>query len=430
MTINRTIALLTTILLSLAIQSSYACSMYKITVNGKTMVGCNEDAWRTTSTICFKNAKHLKEFGIAYTGSRQVSGNRIAPQSGMNEAGLTFSRLASYHPVQPNPFKDRLPIIDEVKYLEEILHKCATVREVKNHIEQYDHSIFIDDVYLYIDKSGNYLIVEPYTLTVGNDANYVLANFCPSITNNETARNQERFRNGQDYLKNHQAVASLSFCKSLSDTMHVCRSRNGDGTLLTSIWNPENGSVNLFFYHEYDTTVQFNLKEELLLGDRSLYVPDLFPENPEFNRLIEYKTPFNVVEMRLTLVGIGAILTLFSFLLLINAIRKKGVTIKGVFPLILMNLILIAYMFVLATNIGVYYFDAPYTFNGFSWITLSSYTPFILLLAFFPFTSYSVKHLQSVHLNSWIKTILVSNNLIFLILLFGFGYWGLFSFWN
>ncbi|KAA3631694.1 MAG: hypothetical protein DWQ02_16085, partial [Bacteroidetes bacterium] len=79
-----------------------ACSMYKITADGKTMVGCNEDAWRTTSKIWFENAETPNEYGAGFTGSRQVSGNRTAPQSGMNEVGLTFARLVAYYPKQDN----------------------------------------------------------------------------------------------------------------------------------------------------------------------------------------------------------------------------------------------------------------------------------------------------------------------------------------
>ncbi len=47
-----------------------------------------------------------------------------------------------------------------------------------------------EGVYRYdsIDSLGDYLIVEPYNLIEGNSPNYVLANFCPSITDNEQAR--------------------------------------------------------------------------------------------------------------------------------------------------------------------------------------------------------------------------------------------------
>ncbi|MBL0084410.1 MAG: hypothetical protein IPP37_19145 [Saprospiraceae bacterium] len=82
------------ILLSL-VQSAWACSGYKITVGDKTIVGCNEDAWRATPHIWFENTGR---FGAAFTGSRFDGPHGYAPQAGMNEAGLAFERLASYHP--------------------------------------------------------------------------------------------------------------------------------------------------------------------------------------------------------------------------------------------------------------------------------------------------------------------------------------------
>ena len=158
--------------------------MYKLTADGKTMVGCNYDTWNTSPKIWFENANNPNEYGVAINGARAVSTKRTAPNSGMNEVGLVFARLASYYPKQNNPFPNRIKISDEVDYLSEILHKCATIEEVKKYIEQYDHSKFIEGVFLYIDSTGKYLIVEPYDLIVGDDPSYILSNFCPSITDN------------------------------------------------------------------------------------------------------------------------------------------------------------------------------------------------------------------------------------------------------
>ena len=395
------------------------------------MVGCNEDAWRTTSRIWFENAKEQNEYGAAFTGSRRVGNNRTAPQSGMNEVGLTFSRLVGYYPKQENPFTYRKIITDEVDYLTDILHKCATITEVKQYIEQYDHSIFIDDVYLYIDSTGQYLIVEPYNLIEGNDPYYVLSNFCPSITDKEQARKLERYRNGEDFLKTHELKTSLSFCRALSDTMHVSRSRNGDGTLLTSVWDTKDGLVNLYFYHDYEKTVQFNLAEELAKGDRIIDIPGLFPNNPKYERLKSYRTPFNTAGLRVLLVLLGGILTIYSFLLGLSLIRKHNdKSVKTILFIASTNLVLTAYLFVLATNISIYYFDAPYKHYSSNLISASSYTPFLLLLIFFPLTAFTLKQFKSVNTKNWFKALLVSNNLIYLLLLVSFGYWGLFSIWN
>ena len=98
--INSIQPLILAVFLTFSIPLANACSMYKTTHDGKTMVGCNEDAWRTTSRIWFENAKTVNEYGACFTGSRKVGANRFAPQSGMNEVGLVFSRLVAHSPIQ------------------------------------------------------------------------------------------------------------------------------------------------------------------------------------------------------------------------------------------------------------------------------------------------------------------------------------------
>jgi hypothetical protein len=436
MKINKShIILLIALALTICQSKVKACSMYKITVDGKTMVGCNHDAWLTTPKIWFENAKQPNEYGAVFTGSRDVSPNRITPQSGMNIAGLAFSRLASYYPAQINPFSNRLKITNEADYLSEILLKCATVKDVKKHIEQYDYSFFINDVFIYIDSLGDYLIVEPYSLIEGDNPNYVLANFCPSITENEQARKLERYRNGEDFLKTHEAIASLDFCTTLSDTMSVCRSRNGDGTLITSIFDTKEKTASIYFYHNFDTVMQFSLTDELAKGDYVKSLSELFPHNSDFERLINFKTPSNTVELRFLLVLLAGLLALFSFALVISLLQKNKSNFVSPKPVAvavisLLNLILIAYIFVLTTNQSIFYFDVPYKHYSSSLISASSYTPFLLLLSFVPILVYSLNRLKSNQTRFWIKVILVSNNLAYSILIIAFGYWGLYEFWN
>ena len=406
--------------------------MYKITVDGKTMVGCNEDAWRTDSRIWFENAKAENEYGAAFTGSRQVTLHQFAPQSGMNEAGLVFSRLASFHPEILNAQTGRKKIDNEVKFLSDIMHKCATVEEVADFVSQYDHSIFIDDVFIYIDSSGRYLVVEPYRLINGDDNNYVLSNFCPSITDLEVARKLDRYRAGEDFLKLHPAEASLLYCTALSDTMHVCRDRNGDGTLLTSIWDIENGIVNLFFYHSFDTSVQFTLAEELSKGDHMMDIVDLFPTNREFERLANYVTPFNTPFIRVLLAGLGALLSILAFVYgLVFMMRRSGHN-TSVLLLVFsaLNLILTFYFFVLATHVNIYYFNAPYSHYDSDLITLSSFTPFLILLGTILLLPYIMGMLRNKWGLGWTRSLLAGNAFIYVISICGFAYWGLFNFWN
>lgn len=425
------------ILLLLAFQLSSlkleACSMYKITAQGKTVVGCNHDAWFTTPKIWFEQALTPEQFGAAFTGAREVSGGRTTPQSGMNTAGLVFSRLSSYYPEKTNPFKDRLAIADEADYLKEILHQCASIQEVRKYIEAYDHSFFLNDVFIYIDSSGAYLIVEPYEMIEGQDPNYVLANFCPSITDKSQARKLARYRNGEDFINAASVNTSLAYCTALSDTMSVCRTRNGDGTLITSIWDTEKKAVNLYFYHDYDTVLSFDLEQELARGDHSFDLPELFPANANFEKLIAYKTPFNTIGLRILMVLIAGLLAFNALALVLSKLwGKKRASLPGSLVLLfgLFHLLLIFYLGVLLTNKSIFYFDAPYQHYSSDLISASAYIPVLVLGLLLPISLYTRKRLLLKETKLWLKGLMLSNTLVYLLLVLGFAYWGLYQFWN
>jgi hypothetical protein len=401
-----------------------SCSMYKVTKNGKTMVGCNEDAWRTTSHIWFEVGQN-NQYGAAFTGSRWDGENGYAPQSGMNEHGLVFSRLASYHPkLITSKFNNRIQITNPTRYLKDILHSCKTVEEVKKYIEKYDQRYFIEDVFIYIEQSGKYIIVEPYKILSGNDAKYVLSNFCPSITPKSAANKLERYKKGTSFLTS-KIETDLDFCRKLSDTMHVCREKIGDGTLLTSIWDSTNGVVNLYFYHQYDQTVQFNLTKELAKGNHILKIDTLFPKNAEFEKLASYQTPQNNDTIRALLMISGLFFALCSVYFLIHFIanRKKDKFNALKILVVPFGLLLFYYMLVLCTNIAIFYFPAPYTSPTSIFVSGTSYIPYILVLLILPslWANYRLMHEK---LWSRFALVMISMLNVLVVLLIGFFvYW-------
>lgn len=402
--------------------SSAACSGYKVTVGGKTVVGINEDAWRLTPHIWFETAKGNQKYGAAFTGSRQ-DGKGYAPQAGMNEVGLAFERLASYHPMQEK-LPHGLPITHPSQYLKDILHTCKTVEEVRDYISQYDYSYFIEDVFMYVDQSGKYLIVEPYTLTIGSEATYVVSNFCPSITSEEKASQLARYRNGVDFLKK-DSDSTLAFFTALSDTMHVCREKIGDGTLLSSIWDLENGTVHLYFYHDFSQSVKFQLFEELKKGDHLIAIDTLFPRNAEFEALRHFKTPKNSRPIGLFIVSAAVFFLFTSLFFLVKFFRRKKQEKFAWVPLALvaLNGILFYYMVVLSGSINKFYFPAPYKDPGSIAVTLSSYIPFLLLILIVPFLLLNYRIVKE---KSWsmLSQVLITLHALVQIMLIGlFVYW-------
>ena len=404
----------------LGLNQLLACSGYKITLGNKTILGCNEDAWRLTSRLWFENSTDKTKFGAAFTGSRFDGENGFAPQAGMNEMGLAFERLASFHPKLRKKSGEK-EIINPTLYLKNILHECKNVDEVKAYIEKFDFSYFIEDVFLYVDQSGKYLVVEPYSIIPGNDAKYVISNFCPSITSSEKANSLNRYRNGVSFL-NNKLDTSLEFCRALSDTMHVCRSKIGDGTLLTSIWDLKDGFFNLYFYHDYAHTIRFNLKEELNKGNHIVAIDTLFPVNTEFEKLAAFQIPKNNIKMAIFMLFCAG-LFLFSFVyLLIQFIRKSNLTwVEKI--LIPLSLLMCYYLYVLSGSINVYYFDAPYYDPSSYLISISSYFPFLLLILIVPIIIWTFDIVKNKRRNRFTNSLLLINSLAYLGLIGLFYYW-------
>lgn len=421
----KSIKIIFTVIFLLSINIGNTCSMYKVTKNGKTMVGCNHDAWFTTPHIWFEIGSLNSPYGAAFTGARYDGKNGYAPQSGMNEYGLVFSRLSSYHPkIKNSVIESRLKITNPTFYLKDILHNCKTVAEVKAYIEKYDQSFFIEDVFIYIEKSGNYIIVEPYKIIEGNNPTYVLSNFCPSITSEEDAKKQVRYKKGVDFLK-EKYEANIEFCKNVSDSMHVCREKIGDGTLLTSIWDNTNGTVNLYFYHKYDKTIQFNIKEELAKGNHILKIDSLFPKNTEFEKLASYQIPQNNDTLRLFLVFCGLFFFMSSFYFFMNYIKNRKTENFNSIKLLLipLGLILFYYMYVLSTNMNIFYFASPYKSSFSTLVSLTSYLPYVLLVLIIPLIKFNLKLIKEKLWNSFALIILSLNSLLYLILIGFFVYW-------
>jgi hypothetical protein len=418
---------LTTSLLFLLVHNVFACSMYKVTFGGKTMVGCNEDAWRSTSRIWFETADSVYKYGAAFTGSRLDGANGCAPQSGMNEYGLAYSRLATATPTTGiKQFSARKKITNPTLYLKQILHNCKNIEEVKTYISSYDQSYFLEDVFIYIEKSGKYLIVEPYTFIEGNDAKYVLSNFCPSIAKPAYTSKLQRYNNGTTFLQN-KLDSTLEFCTALSDTMHVCRNKIGDGTLLTSIWDTKNGRVNLFFYHNYKTSISFDISQELSKGNHCIKIPELFPENKEFKTLASYKIPMNNIWMMATILGIAFFFFCSTIYFSVSALQNKSSFMNQKLLLIFLGPLLIYYIYILATNLNLFYFDAPYKDYKFTILNIMAYVPFLLLALIIPICIANKKIIQDKNWNFLSKCIFTGNTFTYIILLALFGYWRLFG---
>jgi len=245
----------------------FACTMFKITEDGKTIVGNNEDWSNPHSRIWFEVGGD-GEFGVAYVGFDDLN-----PQGAFNEAGLVYDIFAMpYEEITEG--KHKKPQSED--FLKTVMRSSATVDEVKVQLEAHNLEGFEQVMLLYVDKSGKYLIQERDKLTSGDDARYVLSNFSPTKVADHSSVALPHFQKGRALLDDH-ADLSLDFCESMLNALHQDVPFWG-GTQYSTLYNLTDGKIDLYYFHDYNQSVRFDLKEELEKGNHVLKIPEMFPD--------------------------------------------------------------------------------------------------------------------------------------------------------
>lgn len=408
--------------------SVFSCSMYKITVDGRTMVGNNEDSWRETSGIWFEKGKQGK-YSVAYVGYA----DKPDPDGAVNEYGLVFDAFTMY--AQPlaagNPDKQDF----SYSHLRTIMQRCKNVDEVYAFLKEMNLRIlggsplFNGGMLLFVDRLGKYLVVEAGHLTLGNDPSFVLANFSYANTKDLSTVKIERYRKGVQFLKDHQPEADIAFCAALSDTMCMNRSKIGDGTLYTTIYDLDSGLVHVYFFHDYSKQVTFDLKQELLKEDHHYMFAGLFPGNTGYQKLLDYQTPHNNLLLAVFIIGCGVMFFLSFLFFAYRALRSFSTKTRFVYFRSIMaawSLALCYDMYVLMRNQSVFYFPAPYKDEQSILITLSSYLPFVLLMIIIPLLFFCIQMIRQKMGTAFERWLLLINNVAYVLLLCLFVYWKMF----
>lgn len=216
--------------------------------------------------------------------------------------------------------------------------------------------------------------------------------------------------------------------------MHECREKLGDGTMYSSVANLSDGDFSLYFYHDYTKEVKFNLKQELAKGDRVIELASLFPDNIEYNRLVNYKVPQN--DRRIfffllfcdAILGVSAIFFLLSYLInVFRAARTPDPYVKFRLVMIMICVPMLYYMIALIRTPAVFYSKAPFQDFQFSLKSVAAYLPFVLLLSIVPLIKTNLHLLRRKIWGLPSKLLLTLNNLVYITLILIFTYWGFYD---
>jgi hypothetical protein len=356
-----------------------ACTAFVMHNNGRTFIGNNEDSWCTQGQVRFAPGME-GEYGAVYFSTWTGHPFREwADQLGMNEAGLVFDGLS----IQPKnavaqPGKQLLYFAELTS---RILERCATVREAVAMMEDYDRSFLYRSVLFLADARGTYAIVQSDTVIIGTDPHFAVGNWRLACNTDMDAVPIPRLQEGRTLLA-EGVEPTVEGALSVLQGMHSCREFLGNGTFFSTLFEPDRGQVHLYFYHDFDHSVTFDLRTELAKGAHTLDLPTLFPPNAEFQALQAYRTPFHqrwILWGLLLLAGIAVILGLAcGVVVLVREIfRLMGKAVKPPWYLYLVGLTmvgLVGLVGVLLLNESVVYFGLSDAHPALD------YLPFVLLL--------------------------------------------------
>lgn len=358
-----------------------ACSMCKITKSGKTMVGNNEDAWGFNARIWFEVAGENK-YGAAYLGH-----TKNMPEGGINQAGLVYDGFTLY-PKELKKVEGKKGFSDLPVFLKSIMQNCGTVAEVKSFAEQFDRSRINSAMLLFVDRNGDYLVIEADTLIIGKEENYILSNFRPEEIREPKDVKIARYHRGMKYLEETEQDSSYQFCAAVMEQMKECRGDLGDGTLYTSVYDLNEKLIYLYFYHDFENMVALNLEDELAKGNHTLLIPALFPENEEYAKFLNYKTPFSSKPMFWWMIGTCLFFFGASFFFFIRFLQrffkekfqlfqKRWIYLVSI--LSITNLLSLVILLILMVIQPIFYFGFEGSLGGFPF-TEVEYFPIIILL--------------------------------------------------
>lgn len=278
------------VLLCTAAHILSGCTAFTVTQGGRTLIGNNEDAWSINPQVRYEQGRD-GHYGAIYFGHYNGSPLRtMTDQLGMNEAGLVFDGLSI--PLVHAPAKAGLRSAPLDALLKQVMHTCADVGEAAALLRTYDMSMIPHAMLFLADKHGGWLIVQNDTIMQGHDPWYAVGNWRMSTCTDPSTILIPRLQQGRQLLSAGSGT-SLEEARDVLARMAVCRKKMGEGTLFSTLFDPAEGQVHLYFYHDFSEGITFNLKDELAKGDRTVAMASLFGPRPEFERLANYITPFH-----------------------------------------------------------------------------------------------------------------------------------------
>jgi len=270
-----------------------SCTIFSITYGESALFGNNED-WLNPLTYYWVEPPSQNNYGILYFGF-----DNLFPQGGINEKGLAFDGNA-------------LPGITLQKYREGlkpsqaivnnlIMQKCATVSEAIEMAKSYDWSQSFGGVlggqFLLADALGDAVVISAnsdgeivFTRKPDGNGFLVSTNFNRANPENRYGKYPcKRYNTTVKMLGEIENESNLTvdFLASVLEEVHAEGKKIN--TLYSNIFDLKNCVAYLYYWHQFNYVVTFDVAEVIARQPPPAQIKTLFPQKIIDQATTEYK---------------------------------------------------------------------------------------------------------------------------------------------
>jgi uncharacterized protein (TIGR03435 family) len=243
-----------------------ACTAFCAVADGRVLVGNNEDYHNPRTRLWFVPAEP-GSYGRMYVGF-----DNLSPGGGMNERGLWFD-IFTAPPIGP-PNGPDLPRF-RGNIIDAAMAECSTVDDVVRLFNRHDRSFLTEAILMFADASGDAVAIERSAIVRKTGRHFVQTNFHQS--RGRVVTPDWRFTTASTLLEQAADDLSIDHFRRILAATHQ---KGMSPTLYSNVYDLTSRTMQLYYFHDFERSVTFNLADELKKGRRVLEIPALFPPKP------------------------------------------------------------------------------------------------------------------------------------------------------
>jgi hypothetical protein len=274
-----------------------SCTILTASHGDTVLFGYNMDHPNLQSYIWFLPSSTEGYGGVLIGYYAEIDGKpMIGYEGGMNDQGLAFDTnglpdaVVNPHPEKPSSWATG-------NFWTKILRECSSVTEAINIAKNFNFGNVMDFQVHVADPTGDAVIISPgpdgelaFTRKGEGDDFLVSTNFNPANLENSWDYPCWRYDTATEMLKRIEDEDSLTvdYFKSILDAVH--QEGATYNTICSYICNLKSGILYLYYFHQFEEVVEFNLTEELARKERAILISDLFSQETKNRALDELES--------------------------------------------------------------------------------------------------------------------------------------------